>query len=96
MTASRSRRDFTAGALLARGLSVLLVLAASSLHAETPAYVGSAVCTDCHDKVRADCARSDHAQAWTLFDDSTVLRDFDDVTFEHGGKLARFLRDGDR
>lgn len=96
MTASRSRRDFTAGPLLARGLSVLLVLAASTLHAETPAYVGSAVCTDCHNRQNVDWAGSDHAQAWTLPDETTVLGDFSDVTFEHGGQITRFLRDGDR
>ena len=84
---------------LARLLSCIglfLVIAATTARAETPAYVGSAVCADCHADVTADWARSDHAKAWTLPDETTVLGDFDNAEFEHGGQLTRFLRDGDR
>lgn len=84
--------------LLARGLrvlAVLLLLGAPSTWAE-PAYVGSAVCAECHQDATAAWAGSDHAKAWTLPDETTVLGDFDDASFEHGGQLTRFLRDGPR
>jgi predicted CXXCH cytochrome family protein len=58
-----------------------------------PAYVGSAACTECHAEARSDWTGSDHAKAWTLPDESTVLGDFGDVSFEHGGQVTRFMRD---
>ena len=77
-------------------IGLFLVIAATTARAETPAYVGSAVCADCHADVTADWDKSDHAKAWTLPDETTVLGDFDNAEFEHGGQLTRFLRDGDR
>jgi predicted CXXCH cytochrome family protein len=64
--------------------------------ADTPDYVGSAACAACHAEVSADWNGSDHARAWTLPDESTVLGDFDNATFTHAGQMTRFLRDGDR
>ena len=77
-------------------IGLFLVIAATTARAETPAYVGSAVCADCHADVTADWDKSDHAKAWTLPDETTILGDFDNAEFEHGGQLTRFLRDGDR
>ncbi len=74
----------------------LFLAIATPARAETPAYVGSAVCADCHADVTTGWATSDHAHAWTLPDETTVLGDFDNAEFEHGGQLTRFLRDGDR
>jgi predicted CXXCH cytochrome family protein len=77
-------------------LALFLAIAALAARAETPAYVGSAACTSCHSGMDRDWAMSDHARAWTLPDETTVLGDFDNATFEHGGQLTRFLRNGDR
>lgn len=63
--------------------------------AETPGYVGSALCADCHVEAREAWSRSHHAQAWTPPTPTTVLGDFDDATFRHGGVETRFRRDGD-
>ncbi len=96
--------SFRAGSTRALFLSCLMtvsalctsVLQAQTPAPDTPAYVGSAICADCHADIGADWAGSDHAKAWTLPDESTVLGDFEDATFEHGGQVTRFLRDGDR
>jgi predicted CXXCH cytochrome family protein len=60
-----------------------------------PGYVGSAACADCHAEAVASWEGSDHALAWTLPRPETVLGDFDDASFTHGGITSRFLRDGD-
>ncbi len=79
---------------LARTFTVLVILAGPGLAQDVPAYVGSAVCSDCHADATAAWAPSDHAKAWTLPDESTVLGDFSDVTFTHHGVTSRFFRDG--
>jgi hypothetical protein len=61
---------------------------------DAPAYAGSAACSDCHEQASTLWAPSDHAKAWTLPDESTVLGDFGDVTFTHHGVTSRFFRDG--
>jgi len=56
------------------------------------AYLGSSACTSCHVAEAEAWAASDHARAWTLPAEDTVLGDFDDATFEHGGVTTRFFR----
>lgn len=73
------------------------VLAAGSSGAlEYPDYVGSTACAECHGDATADWTASDHAMAWTLPTPNTVLGDFNNTSFEHGGRLTRFLRRGGR
>ena len=48
----------------------------------------------CHADEAAAWQGSHHALAWTLPDETTVLGDFDDATFEHQGVVTRFSRDG--
>ncbi len=79
---------------LARAFAVLLIMAGPGAAQNAPAYVGSAACSDCHEQVTATWVPSDHAKAWTLPDESTVLGDFSDVTFTHHGVTSRFFRDG--
>ena len=96
-TGGRQRARQETGAVLqrlARAFTLVLVLAGPGLAQDAPAYVGSAACSDCHEQVTSDWAPSDHAKAWTLPDDSTVLGDFSDVTFTHHGVTSRFFRDG--
>ena len=92
------------GRFLAFGLAVVLVLAASPeaprasempAAAVVPAYLGSAACTGCHQDATAAWTGSDHQLAWTLPDPDTVLGDFEDAEFTHGGVTTRFRhRDG--
>ncbi len=61
-----------------------------------PVFVGSAECRDCHEAEFADWLGSHHDLAMQVADESTVLGDFDDVSFEYFGERTRFLRlDGD-
>jgi hypothetical protein len=80
--------------MLAR-LVILFALWAGAALAQAPApphYVGSAACTDCHGAEADRWNGSDHALAWTLPDETTVLGDFDDATFESDGVVNRFYR----
>jgi predicted CXXCH cytochrome family protein len=79
-------------------LPLLLILEAASAAADTPppAHVGSAACTDCHAAEAAAWAASDHALAWTAPSETTVLGNFDNATFEHGGHTTRFFRQDGR
>lgn len=75
---------------------IVLVLTTGTPIAAPPAYVGSDTCTECHQEAAKAWRGSDHANAWTRPDETTVLGDFDDARFEHGGLLTRFMRDGPR
>ncbi len=61
--------------------------------ADTPAYVGSAACTDCHRRQADDWQKSHHAMAWTQPNSDTVLGDFDETQFLHRGITTRFGRE---
>lgn len=63
--------------------------------AEERAYVGLSVCADCHAAETAAWTGSHHALAMTRADATTVLGDFNDAVFDHGGVESRlFRRDG--
>ncbi|MCZ0963853.1 multiheme c-type cytochrome [Paracoccus benzoatiresistens] len=81
-----------AGVIVGVILAVLLI--APTPARTDPSYVGTAVCTNCHDDAGQGWTGSDHAKAWTLPSETTVLGDFSGVTYEHGGQVTRFLRDG--
>ncbi len=58
-------------------------------------YVGREACKDCHEKEYELYTGSDHDMAMDNADSSTVLGDFDDVTFTHLGLTSTFYtRDG--
>jgi len=57
-----------------------------------PSYVGMAVCAECHATETAAWTGSHHALAMARADDTTVLGDFDDTAFTHGGVESRFSR----
>jgi tetratricopeptide (TPR) repeat protein len=58
-------------------------------------FVGSGACQSCHPKEFDDWKRSDHFLAMQDANESTVLGDFDDVTFTADGVTNRFYkRDG--
>src|SRR5687767_14049895 len=79
---------------LRRALTLAFLAAVPGAGAAAPAYVGSAGCADCHAEEAAAWAGSDHALAWTLPSEATVLGDFDDASFEHRGVVTRFTRRG--
>jgi len=58
----------------------------------TPAYVGTAVCTECHGEVTEAWRGSHHDLAMQIAHDSTVLADFDNATFEYAGTTSTFYR----
>lgn len=58
-------------------------------------FVDEKRCNSCHADQAAAFAKSNHAKAMALADDSTVRADFDEAQFEHDGKSTTFLkRDG--
>jgi predicted CXXCH cytochrome family protein len=89
-------------------LAALLLLATAASAAEVPsataalaaepvvpAYVGSAVCADCHAEETEAWATSNHAHAWTEATPDNIVADFDGTTFEGNGMSVRFrIEDG--
>jgi Flp pilus assembly protein TadD len=57
-----------------------------------PGYVGMATCAGCHTTETADWTGSHHELAMARAADTTVLGDFNDTVFNHGGIASRFFR----
>ncbi len=55
-------------------------------------FVGSDACAACHKSEAASWHASQHALAMDHATDKSVLGDFHDVSFEHGGVKSRFFR----
>ena len=55
-------------------------------------YTGSKSCASCHEEAYADWLQSDHYKAMLPATDSTVLGDFNDVTFTANGVTSRFFK----
>ena len=87
--------------LLFRLLAVcgLLILGtapgAAQAPATVPGYVGSEICSGCHESEGRAWKDSHHAWAWTQPADTTILGDFDDTVFEHKGVTTRFTHRDD-
>jgi predicted CXXCH cytochrome family protein len=61
-----------------------------------PRHVGSAACAECHADETARWTQSHHRAAIQVATPATVLGEFDDTRFTHGGVTTRFFRrDGD-
>jgi hypothetical protein len=60
-----------------------------------PAFVGSAVCRDCHETAFNEWLGSHHELAMQVANESTVLGDFGDASFEYFDTVTRFFRRGD-
>lgn len=81
--------------LILRALALVILGAGAAVAQNVPVYTGSAACTGCHQEAAAAWAVSDHAHAWMAPGPDTILGDFSDVTYEHGGYATRFFtRDG--
>ncbi len=83
--------------LAASAVAALVTAAAAETGGEEePRYVGSETCTECHEVEAQVWQGSQHAWAWKLPDDGSVLGDFDDAVHENKGVTTRFFRrDGD-
>lgn len=80
--------------LLPLGAGPALAQSQPVLEEIQPDYVGSALCSTCHEREAASWKTSHHHKAWTLPSPDTVLGDFESAGFEHQGRVTRFFRDG--
>ena len=72
----------------------LLLLSIASLAEEqssTSEFIGYQACTDCHQEEVKQWQSSDHNQAMQHVNRSTVLGDFNQVTFENYGLISTFF-----
>ncbi|MCZ6835761.1 MAG: ammonia-forming cytochrome c nitrite reductase subunit c552, partial [Planctomycetota bacterium] len=60
-----------------------------------PTYIGKATCAECHETQLNLWQGSHHDLAMQVVSESTMLGDFEDVTFEHRGVNSRFFRRDD-
>ena len=58
-------------------------------------FVGREQCIDCHTQAYELWLGSDHDNAMDIASEQTVLGDFNDIEFEHGGVTSRFYKQGD-
>ena len=77
--------------LCACGFSRRRSLAGPTAGAEAT-FVGGKACIECHRKAYEAWLGSDHDHAMAPADERSVLGDFDDAVFEHGGITSRFYR----
>ncbi|MCK5853032.1 tetratricopeptide repeat protein [bacterium] len=63
---------------------------------ERAQFVGSSKCIECHKKEYDEWRISDHFMAMAKSNDSTVLGDFNNSTFEHKGLISRFYKKDDK
>ena len=88
------------GVPVAAGAVLIALVALCSAEApaqpsDAPTFVGSAACGGCHEGEMAAWRSSQHALAMQEATAETVLGDFDDASFTHGGVTSRFFkRDG--
>ncbi|WP_120635501.1 cytochrome c3 family protein [Ruegeria sp. EL01] len=64
-------------------------------NAQTPDYVGSEQCSDCHQAETEAWATSHHALAWTTVNEGSIVADFDGTRFEHDGMSVAFTREAE-
>lgn len=76
-------------------LLLISTFGANAQETDTPRYVGSAACADCHTDAMDAWQTSHHAKAWTPPTDQHILGDFNDTTFSHNGITSRFFREGE-
>ncbi|HKB16781.1 MAG TPA: multiheme c-type cytochrome, partial [Planctomycetota bacterium] len=84
-----------AALLLAAGSAWLLFRGRSAAPPSPPArggFVGSRACASCHAEVFERWRGSDHAAAMAEASEATLLGDFGDASFAHGGVESRFFR----
>ena len=63
--------------------------------APTPHFVGNQACVSCHEKQTSDWQSSHHAASMQAPTSQTVLGNFDNQSFTHGGVTSQFWRKGE-
>ena len=74
-------------------LSLLLLLTVNSQGAN---YIGAAECAGCHQQEFNDWQGSHHDWAMKIASPESVLGDFNNVSFSHGGVVSTFTRSGNQ
>ena len=69
--------------------------AVNSIDVPAATFVGRENCVDCHTDAYEKWLGSDHDNAMDIANEQTVLGDFDNAEFEHGGVTSRFYKNGD-
>jgi tetratricopeptide (TPR) repeat protein len=69
--------------------------AAAPQEVSEPGWVGAQVCKSCHSAEFEAWRGSHHDLAMQTVSPTSVLGDFDDARFEHGGVVSRFFRRGE-
>ena len=72
--------------------AVLVAAAGAAFAAPEAAFVGTAVCAECHADAGAAWRGSHHALAMQLADDATVLGNFDGASLTHFGVTSTFTK----
>jgi len=77
------------------GWAPVNVALAAPATANAPQYVGAAVCAECHPRQTDQWRGSHHALAMQQASEKSVLGNFENARFVHGGVVSRFFkRDG--
>jgi len=89
------------GALLILSIPAYLLVRAALIDIEPPqrpepSFTGKESCRECHIGEYQDWKGSHHDRAMDVANDSTVLGDFSDVTFESGGRTHKMYKKDDR
>ena len=79
-------------AYVAAWLAAAALLVAARVAAQVPAYVGTAACATCHAAQHEAWRGSHHDRAMAEASEQTVLGNFANATFAHGGITSRFFR----
>ena len=58
-------------------------------------FVGRERCVDCHEEAYEQWLGSNHDNAMAVASEQTVLGDFDNTEFEHGGVVGRGTMEND-
>ncbi|WP_147424545.1 hypothetical protein [Flavobacterium sp. 81] len=66
------------------------------VYSKNTGYVGDESCKKCHKTEHQDWRKSDHYMSMLLPSDSTVVGDFNNVTFTADGVTSRFFKKGNK
>ena len=78
--------------LLVRFILAMTCLWLSGVEGADTGYLGSETCRTCHAVPYENWRKSHHYQAMLPATEDSVVGDFDDTSFEYGGKTHRFYR----
>lgn len=83
-----------AGPALLLAMAITATAAVAIDSPESPGFVGSDRCTQCHQEIYATLRQSDHSKAMQPANPDTVLGNFDNVKVSFHGIETRLYRQG--